>query len=263
MIFRPVTPASPCGPPDDEAAGGVDVDLRVAVHHLGGDHAVDDGLDDVGAHRLVRDVRTVLARNHDGVDPHRRGALIFHRDLRLAVRPEVPEHSVAPRARKALGQLVGEHDRERHQLLGFRARVAEHQPLVAGAARVHPHRDVGGLAVDGRDDRTGVGVEAELAARVPDVGDRLAHHVLVVDDGVRRDLAGDEGDAGRDERLAGHAALRVLREDGIEDRIRDLVGDLVRVTFRDRFRREEVPSATAHAGSLTTECQSTNVYTNI
>ena len=100
-----------------------------------------------------------------------------------------------------------EHDRERHQLVGLGARVAEHQALVAGAARVDAHRDVGRLAVDRRDDRAGFGVEPELAARVPDVVDGLANHLLVVDDGRRRDLAGDEGNARGDERLAGDAAF--------------------------------------------------------
>ena len=58
-------------------------------------------------------------------------------DLRLAVGPEVVHHAVTPGAGQALPELVRQHDRHRHQLVGFRARVAEHQPLVAGAAGVH------------------------------------------------------------------------------------------------------------------------------
>jgi hypothetical protein len=37
------------------------------------------------------------------------------------------------RRRRSFHELVRQHDRQRHQLLGLRARKPEHQPLVAGA----------------------------------------------------------------------------------------------------------------------------------
>jgi hypothetical protein len=39
----------------------------------------------------------------------------------------------------------------------------------------------------------------------------------------------------------------VVREDRVEDTVRDLVGDLVRMPFGDRLGSEEMPSLTAHA----------------
>ena len=133
---------------------------------------------------------------------------------------------------------------------GLGAGEAEHQPLVAGAARVDAHRDVGRLAVNRGQHGAGLGVEAELAARVADLGDGRADDLLVVHDGGRRDLAGDDRQAGRDERFARHAAGRVLRQNGVQNRIRDLIGDLVGMSLGDRFRREQMPSLTAHAGSF-------------
>ena len=62
--------------------------------------------------------------------------VVFDRHLRLAVGPEVVEHAVAPRARQPLDQLVRQHDRQRHELVGLGAGIAEHQALVAGAAGV-------------------------------------------------------------------------------------------------------------------------------
>ena len=168
-------------PADHEASRRVDVDLRVLVHQLRGDHAVDDLLGDVFLHRLLRDERAVLGGKDDRVDPHRRVAVVLDRDLRLAVGPQVVEHAVAPRAGQALGELVREHDRQRHQLFGFRAREAEHQALIAGAAGVHAHRDVGRLAVNRGQHRAGFGVEPVLAAGVADLVDRRADDVLVVD----------------------------------------------------------------------------------
>src|SRR6185437_11598726 len=52
------------------------------------------------------------------------------------------------------------------------------------------------------------------------------------------DLAGDDGEPGRDQRLAGDAAVGIVGEHGVEHRVGDLVGDLVRMPFRDRFRGE-------------------------
>src|SRR5262249_35011409 len=43
-----------------------------------------------------------------------------------------------------------------------------------------------------------------------------------------------------------HAAHRILRENRVENRIRNLVGDLVRVTFGHRLRREEITTITTH-----------------
>ena len=145
-----------------------------------------------------------------------------------------------------------EHDRKRHQLVGLVRRVAEHHSLVAGADAVErvlvavlhlegcidALRDVGRLLVDRDDDGTRVGVEAELRTGVADLPNALAHEARNVDVGRRRDLAGDDDEAGRDQGLTGHATHRIVREDGVEDGIRDLVGDLVRVALGDGLGRE-------------------------
>ena len=70
--------------------------------------------------------------------------------------------------------------------------------------------------------------------------DRLAHELGDVDVGVGGDLAGDDDQAGGDQRLAGHAAVRVLGEDGVEDGVGDLVGHLVGVALGDRLGGEGV-----------------------
>ena len=46
---------------------------------------------------------------------------------------------------------------------------------------------------------------------------RRAHDFLEVDVGAGRDLAGDDREAGGDERLAGDAAGRILGQDGVEN----------------------------------------------
>ena len=62
--------------------------------------------------------------------------LVAHRDLRLAVGPQVVERAVLAHLGEPAGEAVGEHDRQRHQLLGLVDRVAEHHALVACAGLV-------------------------------------------------------------------------------------------------------------------------------
>jgi hypothetical protein len=71
--------------------------------------------------------------------------------------------------------------------------------------------------------------------RVADLLELRARSSRDVDVRLRRDLAGDDDETGRDQRLAGHPSVDVVPEDGIEHRVRDLVGDLVGVTLRHRL----------------------------
>ena len=189
--------------------------------------------------------------------------LVTHRHLRLSVRPQVREDPRLAYLREALADLVREHDRQRHQLRRLARRVAEHHSLVARAelverivvARVvlhlvrgvHALGDVRRLLVDGDDDTAGRRVEAPLRVRVADLRDPIANDPGDVDVGLRRDLAGDDDEAGRDQRLAGDAAVDVVGQDGIEHRVRDLVGDLVGMTLGDGLRGEE-KFARSHGG---------------
>ena len=81
------------------------------------------------------------------------GAVELDRDLALAVGPQPIDFVLAASFGQAIDDAVGERDRQRHQLVGVVAGVAEHQALVAGAvlARgIDAHRDVGALLVRGR-----------------------------------------------------------------------------------------------------------------
>ena len=235
---------------DDKAARRIDVNLRVRVHHVGRHHAADDLVEEVGAHLLVGHVFAMLARHHDRVHAHGSASLVLHRDLRFAVGPQIVEHAVAARARQAFAQLVRQHNGQRHQLGGFGAGIAEHQPLIAGTAGVDAHADVGRLLVNRREHGAGLGVEAELRARVADVFDRRARDFLEIDDGVGGDFARHHDQAGRDERFAGDTALRILRENGVEDGIGNLIGNLVGMSFGDGLRRKQMAAVAAHYGVL-------------
>src|SRR5690606_16641083 len=131
---------------------------------------------------------------------------------------------------------------------------AEHDALVAGSlavervarvaqalfeGHVHALRDVGRLRPDRDGDTAVAAVEANLGGVVADARDDVAHDPRNLDIAVGRDLTRDVHEARRDERLDRDAAAGILLEKGVEDRVGDLVTDLVRVTLGDRLGREE------------------------
>src|SRR5207247_10116613 len=129
---------------------------------------------------------------------------------------------------------------------GLLAAAAVHRALVACALLLAAPlalgdglRDVERLPLDRRHDGAAVAVEAALGG-VADAADHLLRDLAELDPRLARDLAGADHEAGLDERLAGHAAVRVFGEQCIEDGVRDLVAALVRVAPVDRFRRENV-----------------------
>ena len=196
--------------------------------------------ENAGAQLLVVDHLGVLRRDHDLVDADGLRAFVQHADLRLAVGPQPGELTAFAHRRQPLGQPVREDDRQRHQRGRLIGRIPEHHALITRPTRVHAERDVGRLAIDGRQNRAGLRVEAEVGVGVPDGRDRAAHDIGDVDVGRSGDFAGNYRHPGRDQRFAGDPGGGILGKNRIEHRVRDLIGDLVGVPFRDRFGSEDV-----------------------
>ncbi len=196
----------------------------------------------------------MLRRDDDCVDAHGTHAVVFDRYLRLAIGPQPGDVAALARGGEHAGEVVREHDGQRHQFGRLAAGVAEHHALVAGAGQlesivagafldfertVDAERDVGRLLVDRDRDAARFGVEADLRLDVADVGDRRADDLGNVDVGLGRDLARDV-DLARDcERFDRDAAERIVLEDRVEHRVGNLVGDLVGMTLGHRFAGEQ------------------------
>src|SRR4029079_16777314 len=116
-------------------------------------------------------------------------------------------------------QSVREDNWHRHEVGGLVGRIAEHQALVARAARIHTHGDVARLLVDRCQDRAGVEIKSPGGVAIADVFDDVPNNVGNFDIGFRGNLAGDEGDAGGEDGLTGHAAVLVLGDDGVQDSV--------------------------------------------
>src|SRR5690606_9495908 len=187
----------------------------------------------------LADVRAVLGGQHHRIDAHNLAVFVAAGDLALGVRTQPRQQAGLARFGLAFDQTVGEDNRCRHQYIGFVAGVAEHQALVAGAlvfrlGAVDALVDVRGLLANDIDDAAGGAVEADVRTGVANVADHLAGDLFQVDPGAGGHFAGDDGDASLDQRFHRHAGEFVLFDDGVEHGIGNLVGNLVRMAFRDR-----------------------------
>jgi len=228
---------------DDKAAGRVDQELRLRREQILRQHFPNDLLDAEFLDLRVRHAFGVLGRDDDVGDRDGLAVLVNDRDLALGVRAQPFHLAALADAREFAAQTVREHDRRRHELRRLVARIAKHQALIArallgvllaiGLPGIHALRDVGRLGGDVVVDENFVGVKDIVGVRVADAPDRAADNCLVIELRLRRDLAADDHDVALHERLARHAAVLVLRQAGVEDRIGDGVAHFVRMTFTD------------------------------
>ena len=122
----------------------------------------------------------------------RSSLVVLDGDLGLAVGTQVGQRAVLAHLGEPLGEPVRDGDRQRHQLGGVVAGVAEHQALVAGTlpvqlvvgradaglvAVVDARGDVAGLAADRHLHAAGLAVEALVGGVVADLEDLLAHQL--------------------------------------------------------------------------------------
>ena len=118
--------------------------------------------------------------------------------------------------------------------MGIPAVSERGRTLIARAAGVNAHRDVGRLLVQVRLHLAGVGREADRRIDVADLANGVAGEPvgdLQGQRGGRGDLAGDDTQVGGHERFAGDATERVVLQAEIEDGVGDLIGHLVGVTM--------------------------------
>ena len=158
------------------------------------------------------------------------------------------------------------HNRRRHKLGRFVARVTEHEPLIARAlfrgvlpirrARVHALRDVGGLFGDDVLDVDLVGMKNVVVVHVTDLSNCIAHDFVDRQNSAERfvfgkiwnrDLAADDHDVALGVGFARDATMSILPDACVEDGVGNGVANFIGMTFPDRFGRKNV--ATGHKES--------------
>ena len=185
------------------------------------------------------------------------GLAIFETQRDLALRIRFKEGG---RARMAVGghpleDLVAVIERCRHQVGCFIAGKAEHDTLIARsfvlvARSIDALRYVGrlGVKIVGEIERLPVKPVLLIANVLHDLADRILNLLLNtrrpvpagVHDALAPDFARKDNLLRCGQRFAGHARFGILRQEQIDDRIRNLVGDLVGMAFGNAFGRKEV-----------------------
>ena len=231
-----------------ETPGRIDEDLGLFIDHLLVYHGVDHIFADVFVNLLLADLLIMLGRNDDSLQTDRLIVLIiFHGNLALAVRTEVGKSTVLAHLGQLLRQLMCQRNSIRHVLLGFVGRITEHHALIARAdglqllvghlvlsgfqRLIYAHGDVRRLFVQCNKDGTGVRIKPFFRRVVADLPDGISDHLLVIDIRLGRNLSGHHDKAGAGCRLAGDTAHRILCHAGIQNRIGDIVADLVGMSF--------------------------------
>lgn len=104
--------------------------------------------------------------------------------------------------------------------------------LIGGVGTFHTAVYVAALLVESREYPAGLCVKFQFAAVVADLFDDPAAYACQINARVAFHLAGHDNLSGGDKRFAGHLRLRILCDEFIEYSIGNLVGHLVRVSFR-------------------------------
>ena len=196
----------------------------------------------------------MLGGHHHRVDADGLVVLVvLHRDLGLAVGPEIVHLALLADLGELHSQLLGQGDGQGHQLRGLVAGVAEHHALVTGAvvqavvlaallglqALVHAHGDIPRLLVDRGDDGAGLAVKAELGPVIADLLHHLAGQLGDIHIAGGGDFPHDVDQAGGRRGLAGHPGLGVLGDDGVQHRVGNLVADFVGMSLSNGFGCKE------------------------
>ena len=148
---------------------------------------------------------------------------------------------------------MGKVDCHRHIRFRFVARIAEHHALVARAVTlarfgvrlvlqrlVNAHGNVARLLVNSADNAAGVAVKSVLRTVIADLAHRFANDFLYINIRFCAYLADNHHKARGNGNLAGNARLRILRENRVKNRVRNQIGNLVRMSFRHRLRCEQL-----------------------
>ena len=121
-------------PANDKSACRIDQNSCIRVRQFRRERRHNDQSGHILTNLLQIRLGAMLRRQHHGVHTHRLPVLvILDGHLSLAVRTKIPDQALPTHFRQTLRHLVGERNRQRHQLRRLAARIAKHQPLVSGA----------------------------------------------------------------------------------------------------------------------------------
>ena len=229
-----------------ETSRRVDVELGFVVQKIFRDCNLHDLFDDVFFDLLVRDVRVVLRGNDHRIHSRRYAVVVFHGNLRFAVRAKIAYFTALSDFGETTGKLVRQNDCKRHKLFGFVGCKTEHHALIARAdfvgfvaleflRVVHALSNVRRLLVDCADNRASVAVKAQLAAVVADVLYNFSGNAGEVAIAFGGNFAHNQHQTRGCANFASHSGIFVFGNDVVQNGVGNLIADFVRMPFGYAF----------------------------
>ena len=167
----------------------------------------------------------MLGGDDDGVDPGDLAILVLYGNLGLAIR--LQQRIFAAHLGQLTRQLVRIIDRSRHVFIALIAGIAEHDALIACAdhmiSMVDRMMDLAGLLVHPDHDR--------VLFLVTDLADHVFRDLRIIDMCLGVCLSIDQHEVVLDRGFHRHVGIRILTQRLIQDGVRDLIADLVRMTL--------------------------------
>ena len=234
------------------APGQAGIGIRSALHKLAA--GVQDDFRVVGGHTVkgqwehifVQQIRQlidvgvllVLDRNDHCGDAHRRVAVVFHRDLHLAVRADVGDNAGHAGDFQQRYKALRRHHRHRQIFGCFVAGVADHNALIARTEGVlvlshsqfgfHRARNVGALVVD-------VAVDLVVFRVIADIAQGVADDIEYIRLSAGRNFARHDNVTVGCHDLTGHAAGGIMLQTGVQHAVGNEVAQLVGMPAHNGF----------------------------
>ncbi|KAK3043056.1 hypothetical protein RJ639_002624, partial [Escallonia herrerae] len=172
---------------------------------------------------------------------------VLNSHLGLTVRPQ-PWARLVLSHLSELGTKLGCKDVSKgHELRRFVSGIAKHMALITSSnifrflceMTMNTLSNVWALLLNVDKDLAVIGIKAYIRRCKPNASASISNYLLIVYFGLGRDLAKDHHHVSFCAGFTSNFALWILLQASIKDSIRDLVAELVRMAFIDRFRGEE------------------------
>lgn len=237
------------GTTNDETARGVQMVDGLVIQILGGDGGANDVFVEITTDGLVIYVGVVLNGDHNGVNPQGDDGsalvLVFNGDLGLGIRTYPVKDTVLSAVGQSLAELGGQDVGQGHHFLSFVGGIAEHETLITSTnvlvflAFMHTLGNIGALLFNGYEDVAGLVIETNGGISETDSPHSGTNDILVVHLGLGGDLSENHHHSGLACRFTSNLGVGIFSQAGIQNGVRDLIAELIRVTLRDALGSEQ------------------------
>ena len=210
-----------------------------------GNNGTDDLFHDIPTQGFLTDLFAVLGRHNNRIDADRAIAVILYGHLCLSIRTQVRQGSILANLSQATGQTVGQRNGKRHIFRRFIRGIAKHHALITGTDLVitvlftllgfirfiDALSNIRGLFINGDEDAAGRSIKPVFGTVIADINNGLAGNLGNINIAVRGNFPNHMDLTGCHKRFTGNAGIGIFGKDSIQDSVRDLIGNFVRMSL--------------------------------